>query len=128
MPAGCDECDLTGYKGRIGIYEMLVVDEVIRAAIRGGQSGEELRGLVRRNGIRLMHEQVLDQVCAGSTTIEEVERVVPIEHVNMARCPVCHRDVGGEFLFCPYCGAQTRANSEENVAVYEMAERHVVNQ
>ena len=128
VPAGCEECDLTGYKGRIGIYEMLVVDEVIRAAIRAGQSGEELRGLARRNGVRLMHEQALDQVCAGSTTIEEVERVVPIEHASRARCPVCQRDVGGEFLFCPYCGAQTRAGSEESAGEYEMAERHVVNQ
>ena len=106
---------------------MLIVDETIRVSIRAGQIGEPLRALARRNGMRLMHEQALDQVCAGLTTMEEVERVVPIETVDASSCPGCQRELAGDFLLCPYFGAQTRPHSEEKPAVYEMAEQHVVN-
>jgi type IV pilus assembly protein PilB len=127
VSVGCEECDLTGYRGRIGIYEMLVVDDANRAAIRAGQSGEELRTLARRNGMKLMHEQALEQVCAGLTTIEEVARVVPIEHVTVSSCPGCQRDLAGTFLFCPYCGVQATPMPAEKPAVYEMTGQALVN-
>ena len=128
LPSGCDDCDLSGYRGRIGIYEMLVIDETIRVAIRTGQTGEELRAIARRNGMKLMHEQALEQVCAGLTTIEEVERVVPIERVRMANCSVCEREVAAGFRFCPYCGAQVAECAESKSAVYEIVGEQVVSQ
>jgi type IV pilus assembly protein PilB len=101
---GCDECDLTGFKGRIGIYEMLVLDDAIRLAIRDGGRIDAIRALARAGGMRLMHEYALEHVLQGLTTLEEVQRVVPLEQVALAHCASCHRELSSTFLFCPFCG------------------------
>jgi type IV pilus assembly protein PilB len=101
---GCDDCDLTGYKGRIGIYEMLVLDDSIRSAIRDGGRADTIRALARANGMRLMHEYALEHVLHGLTTLEEVQRVVPLERVAAVNCASCLREVSPTFAFCPYCG------------------------
>jgi type IV pilus assembly protein PilB len=71
-PNGCEICDLTGFKGRIGIYEMLAVGESIRAAVREGGSSDEIRTLARQSGMKLMQEYALEHVRDGLTTLEEV--------------------------------------------------------
>jgi type IV pilus assembly protein PilB len=104
VPTGCDICDLTGYKGRIGIYEMLVLSEDIRAAVRTGSRNEEIRTLARQHSMRLMHEYALDRVKEGLTTLDEITRVVPFEQVRSVTCNNCHRELSPAFLFCPFCG------------------------
>jgi len=104
LPNGCDACDLTGYKGRIGIYEMLVLDDAIRGAVRSGDRNDEIRSLARSNGMKLMQEQALDRVRQGLTTLEEVQRVVPFEQINSSYCAACHHELSPAFVFCPYCG------------------------
>jgi bacterioferritin-associated ferredoxin len=101
---GCDDCDLSGYKGRIGIYEMLILDDSIRSAIRDGGRADTIRALARANGMRLMHEYALEHVLQGLTTLEEVQRVVPLEQVAAASCSSCFRELSPIFAFCPYCG------------------------
>ena len=103
-PNGCDICDLTGFKGRIGIYEMLAVDESIRAAIREGGNSDEIRTLARQSGMKLMQEYALEHVRDGLTTLEEVQRVVPFAPVNTISCVSCGRELSAAFLFCPHCG------------------------
>jgi type IV pilus assembly protein PilB len=104
LPNGCDACDLTGYKGRIGIYEMLVLDDAIRGAVRSGDRNDEIRSLARNNGMKLMQEHALDRVRQGLTTLEEVQRVVPFEQINASYCTACHHELSPAFVFCPYCG------------------------
>lgn len=101
---GCDDCDLTGYKGRVGICEMLIVDEAMRHAIRGGGRNDEIRGLARHNGMRLMYEYAIERVREGLTTLEEVQRVVPFEATVTRSCVQCGRELSAAFPFCPYCG------------------------
>ena len=101
---GCEICDLTGFKGRIGIYEMLAVDEPIRAAIREGGNSDEIRTLARQSGMKLMQEYALEHVRDGLTTLEEVQRVVPFAPVNTISCVSCGRELSPAFLFCPHCG------------------------
>ena len=103
-PVGCDECDLTGYKGRIGIYEMLYLDDSIRSAIRDGGRSDTIRALARANGMRLMHEYALEHVLHGLTTLEEVQRVVPFDEVAAVNCAFCLRELSPSFVFCPHCG------------------------
>jgi general secretion pathway protein E len=80
IPTGCDACDLTGYQGRIGIYELLVANEPIRNAVReAGGGDDEIRALARRGGMKLMHEYALERVQEGLTTMDELTRVVPFE-------------------------------------------------
>ena len=104
VPVGCDACDLTGYKGRVGVYEMLVLSEDIRAAIRSGTATDEVRVLARQNGMRMMQEYALDRVREGLTSIDEAMRVVPFEQVRAIACGSCRRELSPAFFFCPYCG------------------------
>ena len=104
LPNGCDACDLTGYRGRIGIYEMLVLDDAIRGAVRSGGRNDEIRSLARNNGMKLMQEYALDRVLQGLTTLDEVLRVVPFEQISGSYCAACHHELSPAFVFCPYCG------------------------
>ena len=113
VAAGCDECDLTGYKGRIGIYEMLSINNALRTAIREGGRNDEIRGLARRNGMRLMHEYALERVKEGMTTLDEVLRVVPIEYSAPVNCESCQRELAGSYAFCPHCGERAHTKETE---------------
>ena len=72
---GCSECKDTGYRGRVGIFELLVVTEDIRRLITKKSSSEEIKEKARENGMRFLNEDGLDKVKSGITTIEEVLRV-----------------------------------------------------
>ena len=74
--AGCAHCRGTGYRGRTGIYELLVVDDEIKDAISRGAPRSELRSLAAAAGMRTMREDGWAKVEAGVTTIAEVLRVV----------------------------------------------------
>jgi type IV pilus assembly protein PilB len=101
---GCEVCDYTGYKGRVGIYEMLTFDEPIRAVIRSDGRSDEIRALARNSGMKLMQEYALDRVRQGLTTLDEVQRVVPFEAIHATFCSACQRELSPAFLFCPFCG------------------------
>jgi type IV pilus assembly protein PilB len=108
-PNGCELCDLTGFKGRIGIYEMLAMDESIRSSIREGGHSDEIRTLARHSGMKLMQEYALELVRDGLTTLEEVQRVVPFASVITVSCASCGRELSAAFLFCPHCGKKRTA-------------------
>ena len=65
----------SGYKGRTGIFEMLVVDDAIRAQIHRGASEAEIRETAQATGMQLMREDGERLVREGITTAEEVMRV-----------------------------------------------------
>jgi type IV pilus assembly protein PilB len=73
---GCSECNDTGYAGRIGIHEVLVVTPDIREAILRKASATELRSIAVRQGMKTILEDGIEKADAGITTIEEVLRVV----------------------------------------------------
>jgi len=71
---GCDECNNTGYRGRLGLYELLSVNDEIRDLIVAGGSSEVLREAARRNGMTPLREAGLRRMYEGATTVEEVVR------------------------------------------------------
>lgn len=71
--AGCEQCRGSGYRGRTGIYEVLVMNDDIRGAIQVGAA--ELRRLAVASGMRSLRDDGLRQVREGVTTLEEVLRV-----------------------------------------------------
>ena len=73
---GCKHCRDTGYKGRIGIFELLVIDKEIKACIDKKASAEDISRLVKEKGMLTMKEDGWEKVKQGITTIEEVERVL----------------------------------------------------
>jgi type IV pilus assembly protein PilB len=71
---GCDRCNLTGYKGRVGLYEVMEITEELRELILVGASGLELRRKAIDDGMITLRMSGLRKVKDGVTTIEEVVR------------------------------------------------------
>lgn len=74
--AGCEECSGTGYRERIGVYELLTMTSEIRRAVIGWASQEEIRALAVKQGMRTMVDEAVSLVEDGTTTISEVLRSV----------------------------------------------------
>jgi type II secretory ATPase GspE/PulE/Tfp pilus assembly ATPase PilB-like protein len=73
---GCPGCRGTGYRGRIGVFEMLSVDDAMRDAITRRAPKSELHSLAGRAGMRTMEEDAWTKARCSITTIEEVRRVL----------------------------------------------------
>jgi type IV pilus assembly protein PilB len=71
-PVGCDKCRFLGYKGRMGIFEMFLVDDEVRFMINERASTLQLRKRGRELGMRTLREDGIRKVLAGMTTAEEV--------------------------------------------------------
>ncbi len=74
-PVGCDQCRGSGYRGRTGIHELLVLDEPMRRAVLEGRDASVLNGIAVQSGMRSLHEDGLRKVAAGVTTLDELARV-----------------------------------------------------
>ena len=72
---GCDECRGTGYKGRTGVYELLVMDDELRRELLNRRGSGELRQIAIAKGMRTLQGDGIRLVRAGVTTLEEVLRV-----------------------------------------------------
>jgi len=74
-PVGCPACSMTGYKGRTGVYELMVVDDGLRALIHNRAAESELQQVARAQGYVTMREDGDRLVAEGLTSLEEVLRV-----------------------------------------------------
>jgi type IV pilus assembly protein PilB len=72
---GCSRCSGSGYRGRVGIYEVMTVSEEIRTLILQHGSVDEIAATAARQGMRRLHDDGLEKVRAGLTSVEEVERM-----------------------------------------------------
>ena len=72
---GCEACHGTGYRGRVGIFELMELEEQIRGAIMRNEDAAKLTALARRNGMRNLREDGWDKIRRGVTTVDEVVRV-----------------------------------------------------
>ena len=72
---GCDKCSNTGYQGRVGIYELLLTTEQIRAQIHDRASEADIRATAERDGMRTMREDGERWLADGTTTPAELMRV-----------------------------------------------------
>lgn len=72
---GCDLCHGSGYEGRIGIFEVMVINDTIKEAIVNKKDAAQIRDLGVKNGMKLMIEDGMEKVRSGLTTLEEILRV-----------------------------------------------------
>jgi len=72
--AGCANCNGTGYKGRVGLYEVMEITEELRELILVGASGLELRRKAIEDGMLTLRRSGLEKIRQGMTTVEEVVR------------------------------------------------------
>ncbi|HKX19925.1 MAG TPA: GspE/PulE family protein [bacterium] len=73
---GCDYCNGTGYRGRTGVFELLVMNDRLRALIVEQATASQLRLAAQADGMRLMWQDGVEKVLHGVTTVEELLRVV----------------------------------------------------
>jgi len=74
-PVGCNRCGGSGYKGRVGLYEVMTVNEEIRTLTIERASADKIAEVAVREGMRRLREDGLEKVKMGRTSIEEVARV-----------------------------------------------------
>jgi type IV pilus assembly protein PilB len=76
---GCSICNKTGYKGRVGIYEIIPVDAEVEKIITRSPSHAEVTELIRKKGFVSMYQDGILKILEGVTTIDELESVVGTE-------------------------------------------------
>jgi type IV pilus assembly protein PilB len=77
--AGCDVCNNTGYKGRVGLFELMMVTDEMREMMMENCSEDDLRRLAQRNGMVALRDAGLNFIFEGLTTVEEVLRETILE-------------------------------------------------
>ena len=76
---GCDRCNNTGHKGRMGLFELILMNDELRDMISAGASTDQLRTACRKQGMMTLRESGLNAVFRGGSTIEEVVRETILE-------------------------------------------------
>ncbi|QDV61737.1 GspE/PulE family protein [Crateriforma conspicua] len=79
---GCSQCRQTGYSGRIGIFELLVVDEIIRRHIQDRSGARTIRDSAQAAGMQLLSDDGQHKIAQGLTTAQEVARVTVVNQPN----------------------------------------------
>jgi len=101
---GCSQCNNSGYKGRIGIFELFVMNDDFRHFISSNYKESELCDMARANGMHMLVEDGIEKVKCGLTTLEELIRVIGPQTKFERTCMTCGRMIDAKFLFCPFCG------------------------
>ena len=101
---GCEECNHTGYRGRMGIYEVMRVNDKVRRLIAAKAGEDMIRDAAIAAGMITLGEDALAKVKSGATSAEELFRVVTEVKEVRTLCPGCSSAVGVDFMACPHCG------------------------
>jgi len=80
---GCAECNSKGYRGRMGIYELLVVSERVRALVTAGRDAGAIRKQAIKEGMRSLRDDGIAKAIAGTTSLDEVMRVTQDEVIDL---------------------------------------------
>lgn len=100
---GCEICGRSGYRGRVGIFEVLPITAAIRELLLTGATETAIARLAKSEGMRTMREDGVLKALEGVTTLEEVLRATPAETVQSRRCPNCGHHVSDIMVACPHC-------------------------
>jgi type IV pilus assembly protein PilB len=101
---GCDQCNHTGYRGRVGLYEVMRLNEKLRRMITQRAPEDAVRDAALSAGMISLGEDGLSKVKSGVTTAEELLRVVTEVREMRSLCPGCGSAVAMDYLACPDCG------------------------
>ena len=71
-PVGCDHCSQTGYRGRLGIFELMMLDGPVRAEVLKRSDSKTIAQVAQKHGMRVLRDDGARQVLAGVTSVEEV--------------------------------------------------------
>ncbi|NEQ43328.1 MAG: type II/IV secretion system protein [Leptolyngbya sp. SIOISBB] len=109
----CETCQGVGYKGRVGVYEVMQMTETLQKLVSEGVPTEQMKEVAVEEGMKTLLAYSLDLVRQGYTTLDEVERVTftdtGLEAELKARrkssltCENCQAELQQDWLDCPYC-------------------------
>ena len=109
----CPACNGTGYKGRVGVYEILRMTDPIAAAVAKRQTTDGIRRMALENGMKTLLGYGLQLVREGHSTLAEVERMLLTDSsleserrsrcLNTLTCANCGAGLSEDWLECPYC-------------------------
>ncbi|MBI5345072.1 MAG: Flp pilus assembly complex ATPase component TadA [Deltaproteobacteria bacterium] len=105
--AGCKQCNESGYAGRIGVFELLPINNRIKGLIAADSTEQELLKAAIEAGYQPLHIDGLKKVAAGITTLEELTRVIYLsreDEVKEGVCPLCMKGIVAGSELCPHCG------------------------
>jgi len=104
---GCDACTNTGYRGRIGVYELLRFTASIVDAVNAGVPEDRLVKVAVAEGMSTLADECARLVAEGATSVSEGLAIVGVlessDVVKAGACPACGRDISPDFVACPYC-------------------------
>jgi type II secretory ATPase GspE/PulE/Tfp pilus assembly ATPase PilB-like protein len=101
---GCPRCNNTGYLGRIGVYELFLMNDDFRHLVSENYKEAELLSQARANGMKCLLDDGLAKVRQGETTLSEILRVLGPQIRHERVCEKCHKTLDAKYPFCPYCG------------------------
>ncbi|MGB3203529.1 MAG: GspE/PulE family protein [Crinalium sp.] len=109
----CPKCNGLGYKGRVGVYEVMRINERLQSLINKGGTTDMIKEAAVEDGMVTLLSYSLNLVREGHTTLEEVERVtftdtgleseLKAKRKTTLTCRVCSAGLKQEWLDCPYC-------------------------
>jgi len=101
---GCEMCNKTGYKGRVGVYEVMRMNDEIRELVATSQTTAMIRFAAKQAGMIPLKDYSIRLVSQGLTTVDEVIRVTLSDTQAEDRlCPKCRNPIGDDFIKCPFC-------------------------
>ncbi|MDQ1684217.1 MAG: type pilus assembly protein PilB [Frankiaceae bacterium] len=102
--AGCADCGGTGYRGRLGVFEVLPVTAAMRAVLMSTPNEGAVAAACRAAGMQTLRSSAVAKAHAGITTYEEVLRVTQVDSgSNAHRCTACGGALSGDMVVCPWC-------------------------
>jgi len=110
---GCEDCNHTGYRGRMGIYEVMRVNDKMRRLVAQRAGEDIIRDAAIAGGMVTLGEDALAKVKSGLTSVEELFRVVTEVKEVRTLCPGCQATVGVDFMACPHCGHRLHAGCQK---------------
>jgi type IV pilus assembly protein PilB len=103
--AGCNECGGTGYKGRLGIFEVLPVTANMRAVLMTTPNEGAVAAAALAEGMQTLRACAIGKANAGLTTFEEVLRVTQVDSTSGLHCNACGGALASDMIACPWCAA-----------------------
>ncbi len=77
-PKGCNKCGFTGYKGRLGVYEIMPINKEIKKLVANGAHDLDIEEAAVKNGMTTLHQSCINHILEGATSIEEFVRVLGV--------------------------------------------------